>query len=153
MTPFVPPDFTVPLQLDHADFKLRPLLISDVVKDYDAVMSSVAHLRGVFGPKSKWPADLSLEQDLIDLGWHHKEFQRRRSFAYTMMSRDESQCLGCAYIEPTAAAGFDAEAYCWVRASHADALDAPLYAALRTWLAAAWPFARVAYPGREHPWS
>jgi hypothetical protein len=151
--PLVPPEFNVPLQLDHAEFKLRQLMIGDVVKDYDAVMSSVAHLRGIFGPKSNWPApDLSLEQDLIDLGWHHKEFQRRTSFAYTMLSRDETLCLGCVYIYPTEAPGFDAEVICWVRASHSDRLDRPLYAALREWLAVEWPFRRVAYRGREHPW-
>ena len=67
------------------------LTVNDVVKDYDAVMTSVDHLRGVFGPHSTWPRpDLTLEQDLIDLGWHQKEFQRRRSFSYTVVAPDES---------------------------------------------------------------
>ena len=69
------------------------------------------------------------EQDLIDLGWHHKEFQQRRSFAYTVMSLDEAACLGCLYIEPTKLRGYDAEAHCWVRTSHAETLDARLYRA------------------------
>jgi hypothetical protein len=45
--------------------------------------------------------DLTLEQDLIDPGWHQKEFQKRSSFACTMMSLDESRCLGCVYILPS----------------------------------------------------
>lgn len=144
----VPEDFIVPLRLEQPEFVLRPLLIGDVVKDYDAVMSSVAHLQGVFGPGSDWPpADLTFEQDLIDLGWHHKEFQRRTSFAYTVMAPDESQCLGCAYIYPSRDPGYDAEAYCWARASHAR-LGRPLYEAFSAWLAAAWPFDRVAFPGK-----
>ena len=40
----------------------------DVVKDYDAVMTSVEHLRSSF-PLWGWPPDdLSLEQNLVDLG-------------------------------------------------------------------------------------
>ena len=120
MPAFVPPDFTVPIRLEHPQFTLRPLLISDVVKDYEAVMTSVAHLQGLFGPRSNWPAPtMSIEQDLIDLGWHHKEFQKRSSFAHTMVAPDESRCLGCTYIYPTERAGYGAEAYCWVRVSDA----------------------------------
>lgn len=148
MTVLVPTDFTVPLRLELPEFVLRPLRIGDVVKDYDAVMSSVAHLQGVFGPGSDWPRpDLSFEQDLIDLGWHHKEFQNRSSFAYTVMAPDESQCLGCTYIYPSRDPGYDAEAYCWVRASHIR-LDATLFEAFSHWLATVWPFTRVAFPGK-----
>lgn len=154
MKPLVPRDFVVPQRLDHADFLLRPMLIGDVVKDYDAVMSSALHLQGVFGPDNDWPRpDLSFEQDLIDLGWHHAEFQMRRSFAYTMLSRDGSLCLGCTYIYPTERAGFDAEAFAWVRASHAARLDAPLLAAFRAWLRQEWPFRTVAFPGRDQAWT
>ena len=152
MTGFVPADFDVPPGLETADFRVRQLLISDVVKDYDAVMSSAEHLQGVFGPGRGWPYGLTFEEDLIDLGWHHKEFQRRTSFAYTVMSLDETQCLGCLYINPTALPGYDAEAFCWIRASHAADLDATLYEALRAWLDGAWPFKAVAYPGRALSW-
>jgi hypothetical protein len=146
---FVPSDFVVPLRLEHANFVLRPLLITDVVKDYDAVMTSVAELRGLFGPASDWPApDLSFEQDLIDLGWHHKEFQRRSSFTYTVLDPRETLCLGCTYVYPSVHEGFDADAYCWIRSSHAAALDRVLYEAFKTWLKSAWPFERVAFPGR-----
>ncbi|MDR3508496.1 MAG: hypothetical protein P4L64_11410 [Caulobacteraceae bacterium] len=148
MARLVPDDFVPPASLETPDFRIRPLLISDVVKDYDAVMSSADHLQGVFGSGDDWPYGLSFEQDLIDLGWHHKEFQRKSSFAYTVMSLDETQCLGCLYINPTNLAGYDAQAFCWIRASHADALDAKLYDVLRAWIEADWPFKAVAYPGR-----
>jgi hypothetical protein len=152
MPAFVPDDFDVPTELKTADFLIRPLLISDVVKGYDAVMTSADHLQGVFGPGRSWPYGLSFEQDLIDLGWHHKEFQRRRSFAYTVMTLDETECLGCLYINPTELPGYDAEVFCWVRARHAQALDARLYDALRAWIDTRWPFKAVAYPGRALPW-
>ncbi len=67
------------------------------------------------------------------------------------MSHDESLCLGCAYIEPTELADYDAEAFCWARTSHAQ-LDQPLYQAFKSWLQTDWPFAAVAYPGRSLTW-
>ena len=51
--PFIPTEFKVPQVLENENFRIRMLTVNDVVKDYDAVMSSVEHLKGVFGPKSK----------------------------------------------------------------------------------------------------
>lgn len=145
----VPNDFIVPSILETSEFRLRPLLISDVVKDYDAVMSSVDHLKGVLSPDSDWPEGLTFEDDLIDLGWHHKEFKRRTSFAYTVMSLDEARCLGCCYIYPPSDPAYDAEAYYWARQSElASGLEERLGQVFRDWLARDWPFERVAYPGR-----
>jgi hypothetical protein len=152
MTAFVPASFEVPERFDNAHFRLRLLRISDVVKDYDAVMTSVEHLQGVFGPRSSWPSpDLSFEQDLIDLGWHHKEFQKRTSFAYTVVKPDESQCLGCVYLYPCAVKPYDAEGYSWVRKSHL-ALDQVLFEVFKTWVKRDWPFKRAAFPGRDPSW-
>ena len=150
-TPFVPKNFTVPEKLETDTFRLRMLSVNDVVKDYDAVMTSIDHLRGVFGEHSTWPSPkLTLEQDLIDLGWHQKEFQRRTSFAYTVMNLDESQCLGCVYLVPSQREGVDAEIYLWVRQSEFEkGLDPILFEAVRNWITDVWPFKRVLYPGRE----
>lgn len=150
----VPPNFEIPKVLETDGFKLRMLTVNDVVKDYDAVMTSVEHLQGVFGSRSKWPSkDLTLEQDLIDLGWHQKEFQMRSSFAYTVMDPNESQCLGCMYIFPSTKSDFDVEVYMWVRKSAYDAgLDPVLYKTVKEWLTDKWPFKKVAYPGREIEW-
>jgi len=153
-SPFVPKSFNVPETLETPKLLLRMLTVNDVVKDYEAVMTSVDHLRGVFGPKSKWPsADLTLEQDLIDLGWHQKEFQRRTSFAYTVMDPTESECLGCVYFYPTRKSGYDAKIILWVRKSEFDkGLDPILFKAVREWVAKTWPFENVAYPGRDIDW-
>ena len=154
MKKLVPDDFKVPEVLESDKFRLRMLTINDVDKDYDAVISSIDHLLGVFGPQSKWPTkDLTREQDLIDLGWHQKEFQRKTSFAYTVMAPDESECLGCVYIYPPSKKGFDAEVYLWVRKSEFDrGLDKVLYEIVREWVAKEWPFQKVAYPGRDVSW-
>lgn len=148
VAPFVPKDFAVPPSLETDEFRLRMLTVHDVVKDYDAVMSSVAHCKTIWG--GKWPDGLTLEQNLVDLGWHQKEFQTRRSFAYTVVSLDESAVLGCVYILPTQRRGYDAEVYLWARQSAlASGLEDRLYAAVKAWVASAWPFASVSYPGRS----
>ncbi|MGH3426929.1 MAG: hypothetical protein ACRDQZ_05090 [Mycobacteriales bacterium] len=145
----VPDDFHVPAGLEHERFRLRMLTVNDVVKDYDAVMSSIDHLQGVFGERSDWPSpDLTLEQDLIDLGWHQKEFQRGTSFGYTVVTHDEKRCLGCVYFYP-GSKGAEVDVYLWVRADEvATGLDGELFAAVRSWLDGSWPFDRVRFPGR-----
>lgn len=150
--PFVPADFKVPERLETTEFRLRMLTVHDVVKDYDAVMSSVDHLAKVW-PGSGWPVGLTLEQNLIDLGWHQKEFQRRRSFAYTVVTLDETRVLGCVYINPTRKRGHDAVVYFWVRQGElANGLDARLSTAVRQWLEKEWPFENAAFPGRDIDW-
>lgn len=152
LRPLVPPGFVVPLVLEHPRFRLRMLTIHDLVKDYDAVMTSVAHLQATYSAiwGGDWPAGLTLEDDLIDLGWHQREFTLRTSFAYTVMAPDESRCLGCLYINPTAKCGHDASVTMWVRADTLDSgLDDDLWQAARAWIAEAWPFQSPAFPGRE----
>ena len=150
--PFVPTEFVVPNEFATANFTLRMLSIDDVEKDFEAVTSSAERVSKVW-PDSGWPAGLTLRQNLIDLGWHEKEFQNRTSFAYTMVSPDESQVLGCVYFYPTEKAEYDAEVFLWVRESEAATdLDEELFEAVQRWLATDWPFNRPAYPGRTISW-
>ena len=150
---FVPEKFTVPSELVTANFTLRMLSVDDVEKDFEAVTSSAERLRKVW-PDSGWPAGLTLRQNLIDLGWHEKEFQNRSSFAYTMVAPDESQVLGCVYFYPTDKAGYDAEVFLWVGESKvAKDLDEALFEVVQHWLASDWPFENPAYPGRAISWA
>ena len=149
---FVPKEFVVPSELSTADFRLRMLSVDDVEKDFEAVISSAARLSQVW-PDSGWPAGLTLRQNLIDLGWHEKEFQNRTSFAYTMVAPDESQVLGCVYFYPADKAEYDAEVFLWVRDNGvASELDEKLFEAVQRWLASDWPFENPAYPGRTISW-
>ena len=153
--PLFSPDFQAPEVLETDMFRLRTLTVNDVVKDYDAVITSQEDLQGLFGPRSNWPPlDLTLEQDLIDLGWHQKEFQMHSSFAYTVVTLDESRCLGCVYILPPTKEGFDAEVYMWVRKVEVrESLDSYLYFTVRQWIATKWPVKKAAYPGRDIDWA
>ena len=98
--PFVPADFEIPSVLETESYRLRMLTINDLVKDFDAVISSSEKLKEIW-PDSTWPSGLTLEENLIDLGWHQREFTKRRSFAYTVVALDETKVLGCVYINPT----------------------------------------------------
>ena len=135
---FVPADFDVPKVLETDRVRLRMLTVNDVVRDYDAVVSSTDHLQETLSFGS-WPIGLTLEQNLIDLGWHQKEFQQRTSFAYTVVSLDEDIVLGCLYINPFTIGGYDAIARMWVRTDMLDAgLDQHLYETVKKWLAEEW---------------
>ncbi len=154
MSELVPKDFQIPETLEADKFRLRMLTIRDIDLDYEAVMSSIIHLQETqpFGPDHKWPTKkLTHEQDLIDLGWHQKEFQNKTSFAYTVMSLDESICLGCLYIYPPPNSEYDAMIMMWVRESD-KSLDEKLFNAVKQWVSDEWPFKNPGYPGREINW-
>ena len=149
--PFLPKEFVVPALVDAGSFRLRPITIHDAFRDYDAVMSSREHLWARFGEAWGWPAvDLSLEQNIVDLGWHQKEFQLRSSFDYVIASSDGTRQLGCVYVDPPGEDGIDAEAWYWARASElASGLEDRLATFLPGWLADAWPFRVVTINGRR----
>jgi hypothetical protein len=148
---FLPEGFDVPEVAVTDRFKVQVLSIHVVVKDYDAVMTSRKELWARFGELWGWPPeDLSLEQDMIDLAWHQKEFQLRNAFAYSVMSLDDRRLLGCVYIDPTEVGGYDGEVFFWVRTSELETgLEDELEHFVRNWIVEAWPFKSVLYPGRE----
>lgn len=94
------PDFAeldVPTRFVLNGYHLDILTGADVQEDFDAVTGSQKVIQGIFGPV--WPDGLTLEDNLIDLHWHYREFTEKRSFAWVI--RDRARCyLGCAYLHP-----------------------------------------------------
>ncbi|MBT3180108.1 MAG: GNAT family N-acetyltransferase [Candidatus Marinimicrobia bacterium] len=154
---FIPTDFKIPEVLETDRLRLRMLTVNDVKLDYDAVMTSIDHLQKTkpFGPNHKWPIKkLSYEQNLIDLGWHQKEFQKKSSFAFTVMNLEETECLGCMYIYPSDNPNYDAVIMMWVRQSEVEnGLDEILFSSVKKWIQNKWPFKKIAYLGRDVSWS
>lgn len=151
--PLVPRIFVVPEHLLCDGFHLRMLSVHDLIKDYEAVMVSQETLPKILPPEKTWPAGLTLTEDLIDLAWHQREFTLRSSFAYTVMTTDETQCLGCCYINPSDRRGYDALAWYWGRGDRmSSGLDERIGQAFRNWLLRDWPFKNVAFPGRDISW-
>jgi hypothetical protein len=145
---------SVPEGLTTPEFVLRPLLVTDVDLDYAAVMESKVELRP--WEQTGWPTDdFTVADDLADLQDLEQRFREKRSFTYTVMNLDETECLGCVYLMPRDARSFTSATvtalgerrweqvggavYFWVRTSRlADGLDARLLDTLRRWLAEDW---------------
>jgi hypothetical protein len=151
---FLPEDFVVPTLVAGLRFRIRPITVHDVVRAYDAVMSSRAELWDHFSGVTRWPrADLSLEEILIDLAWRQREGELRRSFSFAVLSTDETRLLGSVRIDPPMRPGADAEATFWVRSDEDGAsVEEELEEFVREWVTTTWPFKTVRYPGRDITW-
>jgi hypothetical protein len=152
---FVPADFEVPQGLVEDAFVLEPLGAQHNTSDYAAWTASIDHIRATPGfAEWTWPHEMPIEKNLADLERHARDFVARTGFTYTVLDPLAGTVIGCVYIYPpsatggeTAEAGFDASVHSWVRAESAH-LDVPLWRAVTAWLAADWPFTRVAYATR-----
>ncbi len=148
--PFVPSEFVVPEALATEQFRLEPLGPQHNESDYEAWSSSVEHINMTPGfQTSSWPEERSLADNLRDLQMHADHFETRVGFTYTVLEPGTGDVIGCVYIYPEDSEEHDARVLSWVRASRPD-LDVELWRAVTDWLAAEWPFERVAYAGRAH---
>ena len=148
----VPETFEVPRNYKTKTYQLVPLGVGLEKIDYDAYMSSVEHLRATFSGGS-WPhAGLTMEDAKKDMEQEQKQWDTRASFPYAVLTPDGKKELGCFYLRPSPKAGYDAVATMWVTKEMYDrGFDARLYADMKAWVAKAWPFKAVAWPGREIP--
>ncbi len=152
----IPGSFKVPEKLETSKFRIRKLCAKDVYLDYMAVMSSIDIIRQTRG--GSWPTpELSFEDDLIDLSWHQREFEHGSSFAYTVMSLDETECMGALYFYPPgfrkeAPEGSDVDVSFWVTQKGYDqGLYPELYRTVKDWLAKDWPFKKPFWSNQEIP--
>ncbi|MCP5097666.1 MAG: hypothetical protein GY943_19130 [Chloroflexi bacterium] len=160
MTQFYPAPLPVPGVLKTAVFTIRPLTPAHVQLDYDALMVSKPMLRLWSG--SPWPTDtFTLADNHGDLEWHDMEHQDRIAFTYTVLTPDESECLGCLYIKPlqifqqtnpTQLADITQTDACtrfWVKEPRlADQLDLQLLHTLINWFKDAWAFRKHYFHAR-----
>jgi len=149
---FVPKSFDVPTKASLTPFQLTVLEESNAEVDYQAVMSSLKRLKSIFGPHTSWPSEkMSLEENIVSLQTHHREFIDRDAFAYSVFDKSRTHCLGSVYIDPSRSPHYDCEVYLWIREDSAD-LDAMLHTTVLTWLTESWPFDKIAFPGRSISW-
>ena len=144
---FVPDDFQPPLELVADDFLLEPLGPQHNEADHEAWSSSIDHIHATPGfHDTRWPHEMSLEENRADLERHARDFTERSGFTYTVLDPSDRDVIGCLYIYPDKKGDADAAVTSWVRATRAD-LDAQLRELVSRWLAEAWPFERVSYAG------
>lgn len=152
---FVPAAFAPPTLVETAGFKLVPLG-PDVVKvDFEAYMSSIAHLQRTFTRSTDWPhAGITDADAMRDMETEQARFLNRKSFAYAVLTPDGSRERGCVYVYPSPVAGYEAEVRLWVtQAEYNAGFDAELYAWVTRWIETDWPFETVAFPGRAIEWA
>jgi hypothetical protein len=147
--PWLAPDFTPPARLDlETGHHLRPVLVSDVDLDYPAVMGSRERLWEIYGEVWGWPpAHMTLEADREDLAHHVAEAEANESFLFMVFDSDETEVLGCVYVEPPlpdSPPDADAWSSWWVVDEQVgEPLERELDAAVRRWLVDTWGFERV----------
>ncbi len=156
MTDWLPASWDHPRRVDlPTGHHLRPIRADDVGIDYPAVMGSRDRLWSMFGEAWGWPpATMTVEQDRDDLARHEAEIASHDSFNYALLDAEETQLLGCVYIDPPERAGADADISWWV----VDALvgtpvDDALDALVPQWIGTAWPFQAPRFIGRDLSWS
>lgn len=155
----------VPSGLVTDTYILRPIVESDAALDYEAVMESREFLRK--WEQSTWPEDdFTVEANREDMVKMERRHNSREAFGYTMMTPDETECLGCVYIFPPAARWFegaevtavgsdqwsdcDAMISFWVRKSRlAQQLDRTLLESLISWFENDWSFTAPIFLANE----
>lgn len=146
------PNFPLPDCLDTPDFILRPLTPHYVALDYDAYMASPTVIR--IHSAGKWKVDgYTLEENERATVWHEDAHQRRESFAFILLTLDESQGLGCVYFNPllprlinhadtipTDINDNTAMITFWIRAGEEHNLSLPVVRSVEAWLRDGWHF-------------
>ena len=135
------------------DVHLRPIAARDADLGLIAVASVQPRLWRMYGTAWGWPpVGITREQEVADLQHHADEMDRHESFNYAIFPTNESELLGCLYIDPVETddpARVEAEVSWWLidkaRASLQEALDAFAH----QWLREHWPFTHVHTPFQD----
>jgi hypothetical protein len=149
MPSWLPAGFQTPVRLDLPTGQhLRPIRAADAAIDHPAVMGSRERLWAIYGEAWGWPPEtMTYEQDREDLAHHEEEIARQETFNYAVLNDDESQLLGCVYVDPPderRPPGTDAVASWWVVDDHAGGeLERALDEAIPLWLTDIWGFGQL----------
>lgn len=133
---------------------LRPIRADDVEIDMPAVMGSQQRLWSIYGEAWGWPpATMTAEQDREDLARHEAEAERHESFNYALLDADETELIGCLYIDPAEKVGADAEISWWVRDEYVGSdVERTLDEFVPRWIDEVWPLEKPRYVGRDITW-
>lgn len=152
---------TIPPELRTEHFFLRPIRVSDVELDYEAVMATRESLR--LWEQSSWPEDhFTVDDNRADVVEMEERHDAHRAYTYTVLDVTGVRCLGCVYMFPhdasfltratitpvgeNAWSDCDAAVYFWVRQSEMDqGADAVLLQELRAWFRNEWQLKNVVF--------
>ncbi|MCD4527265.1 GNAT family N-acetyltransferase [Nocardioides sp. cx-173] len=154
--PWLPEGWAHPTRVElSTGHHLRPIHPDDTELDMPAVMGSRERLWAIYGEAWGWPpATLTAEKDREDLQYHRDEELAHRSFNYALFDADETELIGCVYLDPTDKPGADADISWWVRDEYAGTpVEAALDALVPRWVAEDWPLRAPRYVGRDLSWA
>ncbi|MGV3489817.1 MAG: hypothetical protein ACO1OG_00705 [Devosia sp.] len=106
-------DWSIPTVHVLGDFTLRILTVNDVDRDLQAVLESAAEIKSA-PPGSTWPQGLTRHDNLLDLAWHQREFESKRSFTWVIEDHERTY-LGCLYVYPALDGSKAADVHWWWR--------------------------------------
>jgi len=144
---WLPRGFQHPTRVElECGARLRPIRAADVEIDYPAVMGSRERLWRKYGGSWGWPsAHMTFEGDREDLAHHEREIAAHESFNYAVLDSEETELLGCVYIDPPAGTEHcDAVVSWWVIDDRVGTqLEAELDQFVPHWVTTAWPLQNV----------
>lgn len=138
---------SVPDALKAPRFVMEPLEEKHAELDFQALMSCRARLREELQWGEWPPEDFTLQLNRSDLKRHHNEFVRGEAFAYTILRRDRSRCIGCVYLERCVEIE-GAQLAFWVIDEALD-IEAVLVTEVLQWVHRDWSINRVLIPLHE----
>lgn len=141
--PWLPSDFRHPTRVElSSGHHLRPIAAADVDIDFPAVMGSQERLWSIYGEAWGWPpATMTIDADRDDLARHEAEIAAHEAFNYAVFDAEETELLGCVYIDPAGDSepGVDAIVSWWVIDEQVGSdLERELEDLVPRWLAETW---------------
>jgi len=154
----LPVGYAPPAALSYEGLTARAISRADLAADVKGINASIDIIRRTRG--GDWPSGpVSEEFNFVDLVWHELEFRENYSFAYAVYDA-ANQYLGCCYFYPMGRRTplaenllqHDVDVSWWVTPdAYQRGYYARLYAALRQWIADAFPFTNPYFSNREIP--
>ena len=152
----LPSGYGPPTELVYEDVRARAISRADLHDDVRGINASIELIGRTRG--GRWPTEPVTEEfDFIDLVWHECEFREGDSFAYAVYDAS-GRYLGCCYLYPMGRRTeltedllkHDVDVSWWVTPeAYEQGYYAKLYAALRQWVAEAFPFTMPYYSNIE----
>jgi RimJ/RimL family protein N-acetyltransferase len=154
---WLPDDWQHPVRVRVTDHHhQRPIRAADVEQDLPAVLGSQQRLWSIYGDAWGWPPPtMTRDQDVEDLQRHADEIEAHLSFNYALLDEQESELIGCVYIDPADGPDRDAEVSWWVRDEYVGTdVDRALTELVPRWITEDWPLTRPVFgpPGQEQPY-
>jgi hypothetical protein len=154
----LPPEYVAPTELAYEDIRARAISRADLQNDVKGINSSIDIIQRTRG--GGWPTEPVTEEfNYVDLVWHELEFREGYSFTYSVYDVNE-RYIGCAYLYPMGRRTpltdqllqHDVDVSWWVTpTAYEEGYYRRLHAALRFWIAEAFPFTSPYYSNIEIP--